>query len=162
MSKKGEPNSSNPNEPIPLPEGSLEPPPEGETDRTTFIRALMAGNAATAANALRALDALTHTELDILADLFDGEPALADIYPYRLKLVPRKPGKPPTDYLTKQAREQALARAMILAIAKFGKVEAAVSHVQHQHKLLTNAKLSRSTIIKCYSAHKDKFHKESH
>ena len=73
--------------------------------------------------------------------------------------MPRRVGKPPVDYLTKQAKEQVIARAVILAKVKFGKLEAAIAHVRHHYKFLTNEKLSRSTILKCYSAHKDKFAK---
>jgi hypothetical protein len=152
---------SKPKKPIPLPEEGVEPDSEDEVERNNFLRALSAGNPVAAAKSLRKIDELTHVEREILADLLDGDPVLAHQYPYRLQLVPRKRGKPPVDYLTKIGREQAIARAVIRAIAEFGKLEAAIAHVQHQHKQRTKQTLSRSTIMKCYSAHRESFRKKS-
>jgi hypothetical protein len=152
---------SSPKEPIPFPEDDAEPPPAGEAIRDDFTMALMAGNAAAGAKALRKLDELPRLDLETLADLFDGDPILSSLFPYRLKLVPRKRGKPPMSHLLKQAEEQVIARTFASAIAKFKKQAAAIAHVQHQYALGTGKKLSRSKILRCFAAHKEKFQKKS-
>jgi hypothetical protein len=86
-----------------------------------------------------------------MADLFDGDPVYGDHYPYRLKLVPRRRGRPVVDSLTKQAKEQAIAQAVARALKKFGNLESAVTHVQHQQVSHTGKKMSRSAIIKCWA-----------
>ena len=116
----------------------------------------MAGDALAAAKTLRQLDELLRSELELLADLFDGDPALAALFPYRLRLVPRRRGRPPVDYLTKQAKEQVIARLVAQALPKFVKVNAAVHHVEHQLAQM-GMKASRSAILKCFKAHREKF-----
>ena len=145
-----------PNELIPLLDDDIEPPSENGLIEDEFVQALAAGDAATAAKALRKLDALYRPVPDLLADLFDGDPVLGALFPYRLKLVPRKRGKPPLDYLTKQGKEQSIARAVALALVKFGNLESAVNYVEHQQAKLFGKKTSRSTIIKCFTAHRKK------
>jgi len=142
-------------EPIPLPEDDIEPPSDGAA-QDDFARALMKGEAAAAAKALRKLDGLARPMLDVLADLFDGAPEYGDMYPYRLKLVPRRRGRPPVDSLTKQGKEQAIAQALASALDKFGNLDAAVNHVQHQQMLHTGESMSRSAIIKCWTKRRKK------
>jgi hypothetical protein len=134
-----------------------EPPSADDASHDRLARALMAGDEAAAAKALRELDELHNPLLEVLADLFDGDPVYGGLYPYRLKLVPRRRGRPPVDELTKQALEQTIARAVHYALPKFAKLEAAVAHVQHE--LLKGKKLSRATIFKYYNAHRSKFSK---
>jgi hypothetical protein len=131
-------------------------PSEHEALQDEFVRTLMTGDAATGAKVLRKLDELNKPVLGYLADLLDGDPALTNLFPYRLKLVPRRRGRPPADYLTKQVKEQAIARAVALALRKFKKLDAAVNHVQHQYASRTGQAISRSAVYKCYAIHKDK------
>ena len=150
MSKPKAPSSSK--EPIPLPDDDTEAPLAHEPSHDDLARALMAGDEAATAKALRKLDELHNPLLEVLADLFDGDPVYGGLYPYRLKLVPRRRGRPPVDELTKQVKEQAVARAVAHALDKFGNLESAVAHVQqHQQKLHTAKKMSRSAIIKCFT-----------
>ena len=139
---------ASPKEPIDLTDDDIEPPSKHEAIQDDFARALMAGDAAAAAKALRKLKELHSPMLDVLADLFDGDPVYGDLYPYRLKLVPRRRGRPVVDSLTKQAKEQAIAQAVARALKKFGNLEFAVTHVQHQQVSHTGKKMSRSAIIR--------------
>jgi hypothetical protein len=139
----------------PLPEHD-ENPSENEIFSEDFVRALMAGDSATAAKVLRKIEQLPRSVHEIVADLLDGDPALAALFPYRLKLVPRRRGKPPASYAIKQAKEQTIALAVHFALIKFGKLESAVAHVRDQQKKLTGKSMSRSTIIKCFAAHRKK------
>lgn len=126
-----------------------------------LARALMAGDEAAAAKALRKLDELHNPLLEVLADLFDGDPGYGDLYPYRLRLVARRRGRPPLDSLTKQAKEQSIARAVARALNKFGNLESAVAHLQHQQKLITGKKMSRSEIIRCWTRRKKSENEQS-
>ena len=94
--------------------------------------------------------------VDVLAALFDGDPVYGDLFPYRIKLVPWRRGRPPVDSLTKQVKEQSIARAVASAMDKFGNVDAAVNYVQHQQMLHTGKKMSRSAIIKCWTKRRKK------
>jgi hypothetical protein len=65
--------------------------------------------------------------------------------------VPRKHGRPPVDELTKQVKEQAVARAVAHALDRFGNLESALAHVGAQQESHTGKKMSRSAIIKCFT-----------
>ena len=91
MSKPKAPSSSK--EPIPLPDDDTEAPLAHEPSHDDLARALMAGDEAATAKALRKLDELHNPLLEVLADLFDGDPVYGGLYPYRLKLVPRRRGR---------------------------------------------------------------------
>ena len=135
-------------EPIPLLGADTEPPSDRLAAQDDFARALQTGDAAAAAEALRKLDELDRPMLDVLAALIDGAPGYGDMYPYRLKLVPWRRGRPPVDSLTKEVKEQAIARAVASALDKFGNLESALTHMQHQ------LNMSRSAILKRWAKRK--------
>ena len=94
--------------------------------------------------------------VDVLAALFDGDPVYGDLFPYRIKLVPWRRGRPPVDSLTKQFNERSVSRAVASALDKFGNLESAVNHVQQQQMLHAGKKMSRSAIVKCWSKRRKK------
>ena len=126
----------------------FEPPaPLKPATSDELFEAISEGDAAAVADILRRLEGLGRGELELLADLLDGDPVLANEFPYRIKLAGRGRGRP-SDRLKKQATEFGIARIMGHALAKYGKPEAALEAVKK------STGLSRATITKALQADK--------
>jgi hypothetical protein len=93
-----------------------------------FFEAIAEGDSKKAADALRRIDQLGPSDLQLLADLISGDPALAKLFPFRIKFARRTPGKP-SDKLAKSATAFQIARAVDHELTKCGKLEAAVETV---------------------------------
>ena len=66
-----------------------------------FFEAIAAGNSEAAADALRRMSGLGPQDLQLLADLFSGDPVCANLFPYRIEL--KKGADRPTDPMRKKA-----------------------------------------------------------
>jgi hypothetical protein len=121
------------------------PKPEKTATSDDLVEALVHGNPVETAAVLRRLEALERPELCVLADLLDG----ASAFPYKLRFVRRRRGKPSADYLQKQAEDFAIKRRFQIAFDKWGKYEAAV------HEVVEQTKFSRTRVTGAVAAKKN-------
>jgi hypothetical protein len=121
-------------------------PPAPPATSDELFEALAKGDVAAVADVLRRLDGLGKSELGLLADIMSGAPAQKKLFPYRLTLAKRGPGKP-TDFMRKKARYFGIALAVREAEAKLGKLEAAVAAVMQQFEI------SRSEVFRALKDH---------
>jgi hypothetical protein len=113
----------------------------GLGEATTFFGFIAAGQRREAGMALDQLHGLFGIQVKLLADLFDNNPALPDVFGWRFKLVASGPGMP-RNQLRHAASDFGWRRVLCEAIAKYPqKKEAAIQDV------MTRTDRPRSTVI---------------
>jgi hypothetical protein len=122
------------------PEEDCEPDSPECRSANAFLEALARGDAPAVARGLRKMKQLDGVALEILADHFEGKPTPELIYPFILKFVRRRRGKPVDAW--SHAKPLARALAVNCALKTNRKKEAAVAEEMEK------TGLSRSTIFK--------------
>ena len=130
-----------------MPKKIEQPAPLEPATSDDFAEALKCGDALAAADVLRRMKGLSAGDCELLADLFVDEPSIREIFPFLLKLIRSRPGKP-RDFLKKAAENTAIRWAVESARKEYGKNEAAVLHV------MKTKKLSRQRIFRALAATK--------
>jgi hypothetical protein len=103
-------------------------PVENSLTSEEFFEAIAAGNSQAAADALRKLDGLGRSDLQLLADLLSGAPVSARLFPYWIKLKKRGAGKP-TDYMKNKADAFGFVRLISQELESSSKLDAAIHNV---------------------------------
>jgi hypothetical protein len=119
--------------------------PIDDQAREDLLFALMDGNGAAAAHALRHLrDPIDDFVRGLLADMLEGNPSQHSDFPWRLKMVGRRSGRPENAW-SRQATWHSIWKRVKEAQLRTGKLESAITEVRQR------LGFSRSKIFKAYS-----------
>jgi hypothetical protein len=139
-----------------MPQKFQKPKPQTPATWDEVLEAFVRGDSPEAAKLLRGLEGVGAPELTLVADLLSNEPTLAELFPFRLKLIKRGRGRP-TNYLKNLAEDASITRAVARALAPHGtleapkgQLEAAVQTVIAQSK----DKLTRRRIFSALATYK--------
>ena len=124
---------------------SAEPPIEEDTD-DGLSAALIDGDVERAVALLRGRSSLSTAEIEVLADLLEGDPANEKIYRQKLKFAAWRPGRPLGD--PAEARAASLTRAMMIKdlVAKGVKQTAAIELIREKTGIATS-QLKRDLLL---------------
>jgi hypothetical protein len=127
-------------------------PPVEPATSAEFFEAIAVGNSKAAADLLRRMVGLGPGDVQLLADLLSGDPVHAKLFPFVLKLVRRRRGRPSKDLLKKSDDQARAARAVERVHRKSGSVKLAVATVKEEQAKKGGAKWGRSKLFEARRA----------
>jgi hypothetical protein len=131
------------------------PSPAGEPATSEdFFEAIHHGDSEGAADALRRMDGLGPSDVQLLADLLSGDPVHANLFPFVLTLRRRR-GRPMKDLIKKKRDQARIARAVQRVHEKSGSLKLAVATIIKEERAKKGEKWSRSKILEACRAVKD-------
>jgi hypothetical protein len=133
-----------------MPKKFQKPAPLEPATSDDFAEALKNGDALAVGDVLRRMKGLGAGDCELLADLFVDEPSIREIFPFRLRFVRSRVGRPTGDLLQKQHDKTRIEKIYSRAFAKSGKYEAAVQET------VEKTKFSRTIVTGVLAAQKSK------
>jgi hypothetical protein len=125
-----------------------QPTPLEPATSDDFAEALKNGDALAVGDVLRRMKGLGVGDCELLADLFVHEPSIRELFPYRLRFVRSRVGRPTGDLLQKLHDKTRIKEIFSRALVKSGKYEAAVQET------VEKTKLSRTMVTGALAAQK--------
>jgi hypothetical protein len=113
--------------------------------------ALAAGDALAVGAVLRRMKGLSAGDCELLADLLADEPSIREIFPFRLKFIRSRRGKP-RDFMKRAAENTRIRWDFERARKEYKSFEAAVADVMKKRKL------SRARVLRAVAATKTSSH----
>ncbi len=127
--------------------------PIDDQAREDLLYALQDGDGVAAGQAMRQLRdpiAIDSFLLRLLADMLEGNPSQSADFPWRLKMVGRRSGRPPKPW-SRRANSRWIWQKVKDALVHTGKLESAVAEVRKKYGW------SRAKIFKAYSHEERKY-----
>jgi hypothetical protein len=125
-----------------MPKKIEQPAPLEPATSDDLAQALMCGDALAVGDVMRRMKGLGAGDCELLADLFVDEPSIRHIFPFRLKLIRSRRGKP-GNYMKRMAENTRIQWAVEDALKEYKNLEAAVAHVM-ETKNLSRARIFRA------------------
>jgi hypothetical protein len=133
-----------------MPKKIEQPAPLEPASSDDFAEALKNGDALAVGDVLRRMKGLGAGDCELLADLFFDEPSIRKLFPYRLRFIRSRVGRPTGDLVQKLHDNTRIKEIFSHALAKSGKYEAAVQET------VEKTKLSRTIVTGVLAAQKAK------